>query len=54
MIQSVIKTFNELSTQDIYSMLQLRSEIFVVEQNCAYQDIDDKDQKALHLSLIHI
>ena len=51
MIQSVIKTFNELSTEDIYSMLQLRSEIFVVEQNCAYQDIDDKDQNALHLLL---
>lgn len=51
MIKSVIKTFNELSTADIYSMLQLRSEIFVVEQNCAYQDIDDKDQNALHLLL---
>tara|TARA_Y200000002_G_scaffold104545_1_gene85234 strand:+ start:803 stop:1246 length:444 start_codon:yes stop_codon:yes gene_type:complete len=51
MIQSVIKTFNELSSQDIYSMLQLRSEIFVVEQNCTYQDIDDKDQSALHLLL---
>ena len=51
MIKSVIKTFNELSTADIYSMLQLRSEIFVVEQNCVYQDIDDKDQNALHLLL---
>ena len=51
MLQSIIKTFNELSPQDIYSILQLRSEVFVVEQNCIYQDIDDKDQYALHLLL---
>jgi ElaA protein len=51
MLQSVIKKFNELSPQDIYSILQLRSEVFVVEQNCVYQDIDDKDQYALHLLL---
>jgi ElaA protein len=44
-----IKRFNELSTQELYSILQLRSEVFVVEQNCVYQDIDGKDQKALHL-----
>ena len=51
MLQSVIKTFAELSTQDIYNILQLRSEIFVVEQNCVYQDIDNKDQYALHILL---
>ena len=51
MLQSIIKTFNELSPQDIYNILQLRSEVFVVEQNCVYQDIDDKDQYALHLLL---
>jgi ElaA protein len=44
-----IKSFNELSLQELYSMLQLRSEVFVVEQNCVYQDIDGKDEKALHL-----
>ncbi len=44
-----IKRFNELSLQELYSMLQLRSEVFVVEQNCVYQDIDGKDEKALHL-----
>ncbi len=43
------KTFSELSSQEIYDILQLRSEVFVVEQNCVYQDIDDKDQKALHV-----
>jgi ElaA protein len=33
----------------MYSVLQLRSEVFVVEQNCVYQDIDGKDEKAIHL-----
>ena len=51
MLQGVIKTFNELSPQDIYNILQLRSEVFVVEQNCVYQDIDNNDQRALHLLL---
>ena len=44
-----IKRFNELSTTELYNLLQLRSEVFVVEQNCVYQDIDYKDQKAVHL-----
>jgi ElaA protein len=44
-----IKRFNELSTVELYSLLQLRSEVFVVEQNCVYQDIDGKDEKAIHL-----
>ena len=43
------KTFDELSTQELYQILRLRSEVFLVEQNCVYQDIDNKDQKALHL-----
>jgi len=33
----------------LYEILQLRSEVFVVEQDCVYQDIDYKDQKALHV-----
>ncbi|MFY8098046.1 MAG: GNAT family N-acetyltransferase [Flavobacterium sp.] len=44
-----IKRFNELSVQELYQILQLRSEVFVVEQNCVYQDIDGKDEKALHV-----
>lgn len=44
-----IKPFEVLSVNELYQVLQLRSEIFVVEQNCVYQDIDNKDQKALHL-----
>ena len=44
-----IKYFHELTTQELYNILQLRSEVFVVEQNCIYQDIDGKDQKAAHI-----
>ncbi len=44
-----IKTFNELSLNELYQILQLRSEVFVVEQDCVYQDIDGKDDKALHI-----
>ena len=49
MIQFKIKPFNELSITELYELLQLRSEVFVVEQNCVYQDIDGKDQKAIHV-----
>lgn len=44
-----IKRFEELSALELYQILQLRSEVFVVEQNCVYQDIDGKDLKAVHL-----
>lgn len=44
-----IKPFESLSLVELYSVLQLRSEVFVVEQNCVYQDIDGKDKKALHV-----
>ncbi|RLJ63351.1 ElaA protein [Lacinutrix venerupis] len=49
MITIKIKAFNEFTIQELYNLLQLRSEVFVVEQNCVYQDIDFKDQKALHV-----
>ncbi len=48
-VQFKIKRFNELSAIELYKILQLRSEVFVVEQNCVYQDIDGKDEKAFHL-----
>ena len=48
-IQWVTKKFEALSVVELYQILRLRSEIFVVEQNCVYQDLDNKDQKALHL-----
>jgi ElaA protein len=43
------KHFDELTLDELYQLLQLRSEVFVVEQNCVYQDIDDKDRKGFHL-----
>jgi ElaA protein len=49
MIEFKIKLFIELSITELYEILQLRSEVFVVEQNCVYQDIDGKDQKAIHV-----
>ena len=45
----IAKYFSELNTTELYEILQLRSEVFVVEQDCVYQDIDSKDQKALHV-----
>ena len=48
-IQFQIKEFNALSIKELYGILKLRSIVFVVEQNCVYQDIDDKDDKALHV-----
>lgn len=48
-LQWEIKRFEALSLSELYKLLQLRSEVFVVEQNCVYQDIDGKDEKALHL-----
>jgi ElaA protein len=43
------KSFTELTNQEVYKILQLRNEVFVVEQNCPYQDCDDKDLEAHHL-----
>ena len=45
----ITKSFSELNTTELYAILQLRSEVFVVEQDCVYQDVDFKDQKALHV-----
>jgi ElaA protein len=45
----IAKYFSELNTTELYEILQLRSEVFVVEQDCIYQDIDFKDQKSLHI-----
>ena len=49
MLDIQTKTFNQLNTTELYDLLQLRSEVFVVEQDCVYQDIDAKDNKALHI-----
>lgn len=44
------QSFSELSNFELYKILQLRNEVFVVEQSCPYQDCDGKDLKAFHLS----
>jgi len=44
-----LKKFDELTPQELYSILQLRNEVFVVEQNCVFQDADNKDQFSYHL-----
>lgn len=48
-MEVIIKGFSNLELQELYQLLQMRSEIFVVEQDCVYQDIDGKDQEALHV-----
>ncbi|MER3319517.1 MAG: GNAT family N-acetyltransferase [Allomuricauda sp.] len=48
-MQVSVKTFDELTIEELYQILRLRSEVFVVEQDCVYQDLDNKDQKALHI-----
>lgn len=49
MITFITKTFQELSGAELYEVLQLRSDVFVVEQNCVYPDMDGKDQACLHV-----
>ena len=43
------KSFQELTTKELYEILKARTEIFVLEQNCVYQDMDDKDYESLHV-----
>ncbi|MDF4220224.1 GNAT family N-acetyltransferase [Maribacter sp. M208] len=49
MLDIKVKSFKEFDIEELYNVLRLRSEIFVVEQDCVYQDIDGKDSKAIHI-----
>ncbi|MFP5041316.1 GNAT family N-acetyltransferase [Parasediminibacterium sp. JCM 36343] len=49
MLQFICKPFDELSLKELYALLRLRSEVFVVEQNCIFLDIDNKDQTCHHV-----
>jgi ElaA protein len=49
MINWVLKKFDDLLPSELYAIMQLRNEVFVVEQNCVYQDADDKDLQSYHL-----
>ncbi|PZX54930.1 GNAT family N-acetyltransferase [Algoriphagus chordae] len=48
---TVIKPFDELSNRELYAIIKLRNEVFVVEQDCVFQDADDKDQLAFHVMI---
>jgi len=48
-IHWTLKKFEDLTPHQLYAALQLRNEVFVVEQNCVFQDADDKDQASHHL-----
>ena len=48
MITWTCKSFNELTPKELYALLQLRSKVFVVEQNCVFLDADDRDQSSFH------
>ena len=43
MVSIFVKSFEELSKLELYKILRLRAEVFIVEQDCVYQDVDDKD-----------
>lgn len=47
----ILKKFNQLTPDELYEIIKLRVEIFIVEQNCPYQDLDDKDLVSYHLFL---
>lgn len=53
MITFFTKPFAQLSTTELYQVLKLRTEVFVVEQNCVYMDMDDKDYQCLHVLGYH-
>ena len=45
------KLFRELTVDELYELLRVRAEVFVVEQDCVYQDLDEDDQVSVHLWL---
>lgn len=52
-IQWLLKNFEALSPHQLYAILQLRNAVFVVEQNCVFQDADNYDQTSIHLMGFH-
>ena len=50
-MELIVKHFNELSAQELFEIYKLRVSVFVVEQNCPYQEVDDADKTAYHLVL---
>jgi len=52
MVNWTIKKFDELTLDELYNILQLRNEVFIVEQDCVYKDLDGKDRSAWHLMAV--
>ena len=50
-MELVIKRFNELTIDELYEILKVRVDVFIVEQKCPYQELDEKDKKAYHIYL---
>lgn len=50
-MEILVKRFKELTIHELYEILRVRAEVFVVEQNCVYQDLDEKDKNAYHVYL---
>lgn len=50
-MQTIVKSFQELTLDELYEIIKIRSAVFVVEQNCVYQDLDGVDQDAYHVFL---
>lgn len=50
-MERIVKKFNQLTAEELYEILRVRAEVFVVEQNCAYQDLDGVDLDAYHVYL---
>lgn len=50
-MEFVIKTFDELNTEELFDIYKLRVAVFVVEQNCPYQEVDDNDRVSIHVML---
>lgn len=50
-MELIIKTFHQLTVEELFEIYKLRISVFVVEQNCPYQDIDEADKTAIHLYL---
>ncbi|MBO1265748.1 GNAT family N-acetyltransferase [Proteiniclasticum sp. SCR006] len=48
----VVKPFDALSVKELYDIIQLRVEVFILEQTCLYQDLDGNDDKAYHVQIV--
>ena len=50
-METIVKHFNDLTIEELYEILKIRAEVFIVEQNCIYQDLDEVDKEAYHVYL---